>query len=37
MTTGRFFRFLLFAVLMAAVGYGASYWYQYDFHHQHCA
>ena len=31
MTTGRFFGFLLFAVVMAAAGYGASYWYQHDF------
>ncbi len=29
MTTGRFFGLLLFALLMAAIGYGASYCYQY--------
>ncbi len=31
MTTGRFFGLLLFAILMAAIGHGASYWYQYPF------
>ncbi len=33
MTTGRFFGLVLFAALMAAAGYGASYWYQYPLDH----